>query len=82
MVNTQRAILDATKRGDRKITLVDTKGLAKPNTYDGSTDFLQWKIRFEAFVTSVHDDMEDPMNWAEEEADPILHADKVAQFGP
>ena len=45
MVATQQAILDATKKGDqKKVTLVDNRGLAKPNTFDGSADFLQWKF--------------------------------------
>ena len=39
-MNTQKAILEASKKPDRKLTLVDNRGLAKPNNYDGSADFL------------------------------------------
>ena len=44
MVNTQKAILEASKKPDKKLTLVDNRGLAKPSNFDGNSDFLQWKI--------------------------------------
>ena len=81
MVNTQKAILEASKKPDRKLTLVDNRGLAKPNNYDGSADFLQWKIRLEAFVESVHDDFGKAMAWAEDETDPISTSSMSAEFG-
>ena len=81
MVNTQKAILEASKRTDKKLTLVDNRGLAKPNNFDGSADFLQWKIRLEAFVESVHDDFGKAMAWAEEEPDPVSNAATAAEFG-
>ena len=82
MVATQQAILDATKKGDqKKVTLVDNRGLAKPSTFDGSADFLQWKIRLEAFVESVHEDLDAPMTWAEEETDSISNASIAAASG-
>ena len=81
MVNTQKAILEASKKPDRKLTLVDNRGLAKPNNYDGSADFLQWKIRLEAFVESVHDDFGKAMAWAEDETDPISTSSMTAEFG-
>ena len=81
MVNTQKAILEASKKPDRKLTLVDNRGLAKPNNYDGSADFLQWKIRLEAFVESVHDDFGKAMAWAEDETDPISNSAMTAEFG-
>ena len=81
MVETQKAILDSARRDPKKVTLVDNRGLAKPHSYDGTADFLQWKIRLEAFVQSVHEDLEDPMTWAEEETDPISGASVAAAFG-
>ena len=81
MVNTQRAILAATQKPEKKLTLVDNRGLAKPSNYDGSGDFMQWKIRLEAFVTSVHADFEKAMAWAEDETDPISNASTAAEFG-
>ena len=81
MVNTQRAILAATQKPEKKLTLVDNRGLAKPSNYDGSGDFMQWKIRLEAFVTSVHADFEMAMAWAEDETDPISNAAIAAEFG-
>eukprot|EP00438_Fugacium_kawagutii_P024647 Skav203984 [mRNA] locus=scaffold3369:57215:60998:- [translate_table: standard] len=81
MVNTHRAILDATRKPEKKLTLVDNRGLAKPSNYDGTADFLQWKIRLEAFVSSVHADFEKAMQWGEDEADPISEASMTAEFG-
>ena len=74
MVETQKAILEATKKPDKKLTLIDNRGLAKPSNYSGDTHFLQWKIRLEAFVCSIHPDMEVSMAWAEEEPEPISEA--------
>jgi len=81
LVNMQKAILEASKKPDRKLTLVENRGLAKPNNYDGSADFLQWKIRLEAFVESVHDDFEKAMVWARDEAHPISTSSMTAEFG-
>ena len=81
MVNTQKAILEASKKPDKKLTLVDNHGLAKPNNYNGSADFLQWKIRLEVFVWSVHSDFGKAMAWAEDETDPKSNAALAAEFG-
>ena len=81
MVSTQKAILEAAKRPEKKLTLIDNRGLAKPSNFDGTADFLQWKIRLEAFVSSVHADLEKAMQWAEDEADPISNASMSAEFG-
>ena len=69
-VNAQKAILEPSKKPDKKLTLVDNRGLAKPSNFDGNSDFLQWKIRLEAFVESVHGDFGQAMAWAEDETDP------------
>ena len=81
MVNTQKAILEASKKPDKKLTLVDNRGLAKPSNFDGNSDFLQWKIRLESFVESVHGDFGQAMAWAEDETDPISNASMKAEFG-
>ena len=81
MVNTQKAILEASKKPDKKLTLVDNRGLAKPSNFDGNSDFLQWKIRLEAFVESVHGDFGQAMAWAEDETDPISNASMKTEFG-
>ena len=50
MVATQQAVLDATKKGDqKKVTLVDRRGLAKPNTHlmvlrSSCSGKLDWKL--------------------------------------
>ncbi|CAK9035105.1 unnamed protein product [Durusdinium trenchii] len=83
MVSTQKAILEASKKPDKKLTLVDNRGLAKPSNFDGNSDFLQWKIRLESFVESVHGDFGQAMAWAEDETDPISNASDSmkAEFG-
>ncbi|CAK9073582.1 unnamed protein product [Durusdinium trenchii] len=74
-------ILEASKKQDKKLTLVDNRGLAKPSNFDGNLDFLQWKIRLEAFVESVHGDFVQAISWAEDETDPISNASMNAEFG-
>ena len=81
MVSTQKAILEASKKPDKKLTLVDNRGLAKPSNFDGNSDFLQWKIRLESFVESVHGDFGQAMAWAEDETDPISNASMKTEFG-
>ena len=73
--------MEASKKTDKKLTLVDNRGLAKPNNYDGSADFLQGKIRLEAFVESVHSDFGKAMACAEDETDLISNAALAAEFG-
>ncbi|CAE7245381.1 unnamed protein product [Symbiodinium sp. CCMP2592] len=81
----QRETLERARAREEKVTLVDNKGLAKPDKFgrhgsEGS--FLQWKVRLETFILSVHKDLEQPLAYAED-CDEQLTATKLkALFGP
>ena len=56
----------------RKITLIDTKGLAKPEKFSGAEEnFLYWRTRIESFITSLVPEMEEVLEWAEEMDDEV-----------
>ncbi|CAK8995863.1 Retrovirus-related Pol polyprotein from transposon TNT 1-94 [Durusdinium trenchii] len=71
------------KDAKKTMSLVDNRGLAKPDKFDGKEEgFLYWRTRLEAFVTSIHPDLEDIMLWAEEMDHEIMSADIKAAWGP
>eukprot|EP00438_Fugacium_kawagutii_P020302 Skav211652 [mRNA] locus=scaffold1290:312904:315642:- [translate_table: standard] len=79
----QQQLLDAVKqKGERKVTLVDDKGLARPDRFTGSEEhFLYWKTRMEAFITSVFPEMDDVLEWAEERDTEVDDPALAAAFG-
>ena len=62
LAQTQQAVFQALQRDakpERKMTLIDTKGLGKPEKYTGEEQgWLYWKTRVESFVTSVYPQMD------------------------
>jgi len=59
----------------RKITLIDTKGLAKPEKFSGAEEnFLYWRTRIESFVTSLVPEIEEVLEWAEELDDEVTRS--------
>ena len=63
------------------LTLVDNRGLGKPQQFHGDEmKFLPWKRRTSNYVISVFPDMRHPLEWAEEQEDPIEMADAVKEF--
>lgn len=70
-------------RPDKKVTLVDNRGLAKPDRFLGEeSNWLYWKTRMEAFITSVHPKMEAVLEWAEDFDTEITATEIKAAFGP
>ena len=66
-----------------KVTLFDTKGLARPDKFEGKEEmFLHWRTKLESFVTSVYPEMEQVLTWAEEEENEIDAALVLATWGP
>ena len=67
LTRSQQELVEALKvKESRKINLVDTKGLSKPDRFSGSEEgFLYWRTRLEGFVTSIVPELEDVMSWAE-----------------
>ena len=69
-------------RKEQRQTLVDTKGLGKPSSFDGTEEkFLPWKTRTENFITGVYPDIAQALEWAEEQTAPIDSVDVAAAFG-
>ena len=81
----QREVLERARSRDDRVTLVDNKGLAKPDKFGraGSEhQFLQWKVRFETFVLSIHKDLEQALSYAEDSEDVLSGTRLKALFGP
>ena len=82
LVESQSELLEATRNKPERLTLVDNRGLGKPEKFGKEESrFLQWKVRFEAFVTSIHPDLEGALSWAEDQEDVITEAMLLAAFG-
>ena len=70
------------ERREQRQTLVDTKGLGKPSSFDGAEEkFLPWKTRTENFIIGVYPDIAPALEWAEEQTAPIDSVDVAAAFG-
>lgn len=84
LAQSQKELVESMKDdAARKVTLIDTKGLGKPEKFDGKEEsFLYWRTRLEAFVTGIYPEFEVVMNWAEDEDDEISTSDLNAAFGP
>lgn len=83
LAQSQQEFMRSMKSETSKVSLFDTKGLAKPDKFDGKEEsFLHWRTKLEAFVTSVYPDFEAVMSWAEEEDSEIGSAELLAAFGP
>ena len=83
LTRSQQELVEALKvKESRKINLVDTKGLSKPDRFSGSEEgFLYWRTRLEGFVTSIVPELEDVMSWAEEQEFEITRAMVEAAWG-
>ena len=64
----------------KELTLVDNRGVAKPEKYEGS--YIQWKTKTESFIFSVFPELERPLAWAEVQEAPVSMAQIRAEFGP
>ena len=84
MAQSQKDLIDGLKqKEERNVTLFDTKGLAKPEKFDGKEEsFLYWRTKLESFIASVYPEFESVMAWAENEDSEITNADLLASFGP
>eukprot|EP00434_Breviolum_minutum_P023424 symbB.v1.2.020662.t1/scaffold1748.1/size222129/10 len=81
ITESQKQVVAALQK-DKKLTLVDNRGVAKPDKF-GSKDegFLRWKTRTESFILSVFPELEEALTWAEEHETSITKADVDAEFG-
>ena len=75
--------MDSLERKDeRRMSLVDTKGLAKPDKFTGKEEsFLYWRTRLEAFITSVFGEFDRVPPWCEECTQTITETDIENAWG-
>ena len=78
LVESQSELLEATRNKPERLTLVDNR-LEKFGKEESR--FFEWKVGFEAFVTSIHPDLEGALSWAEDQEDVITEAMLLAAFG-
>ena len=65
-----------------KLQLVDTKGLGKPTTFSGEHDqFLLWRHRMASYVCSIHQDLQEVLEWLEEREKPFSSEELDTAFG-
>ena len=66
-------------------TLVDNKGIGKPNTFkNAEKEFAHWARKVELYITGVFPQMEAVLNWAtesQESQERVTRAMVLAQFG-
>ena len=85
LAQSQQQLMDTmrTEGSKSKVTLFDTKGLARPDKFEGKEEsFLHWRTKLESFVTSVYPEFEQVLTWAEEEENEIDAAMVLAAWGP
>ena len=86
LATSQQELLAALKKPEKKITLIDTKGLAKPEKFSGNEDgFLYWRTRVESFVASIFPDMQDVLDWCDDvdvELTPTIIEDNFGAANP
>ena len=66
----------------QKPTLIDSKGLGRPYTYDGhESKFLPWITKTENYILGVFPDLRLVSEWACEKAGPVRQDDLDTAFG-
>ena len=69
-------------RGGDRLTLIDNRGVAKPEKFKGDEPHcLKWKIRIESFIFSVFPEMERVLAWAEDQETQITSTEITDRFG-
>ena len=74
---------EAMKKDDgKKVTLIDNRGVGKPDKYTGKDheSFLRWKL--ESFIYSIFPEIEEALTWAEEQNDVVTLSRARSEFGP
>lgn len=68
LASSQKELVESLKGKEKpKLSLVDTRGLAKPEKFTGKEEvFLYWRTRLEAFITATYPQLEAVLSWAEE----------------
>ena len=83
LATSQTEVANALKKDEKKINLVDNRGIGKPERLGGkdSESYLRWKIKTEAFVLSVYPELEPVMEWSEQQDATVTDARAQAEYG-
>ena len=83
LATAQTEVANAMKKDEKKINLVDNRGIGKPDKFSGkeSESYLRWRIKTESFMFSVFPEMEQVLNWCEEQENTVTEARAQAAFG-
>ena len=83
LATSQSELADSLKKDDKKLTLIDNRGIGKPDKFGGKDgeNFLRWKIKLESFIYSIFPEMEKVLTWAEDEENPVSMARAQTAFG-
>ena len=82
LATSQSELADSLKKDDKKLTLIDNRGIGKPDKFGGKDGegFLRWKIKLESFIYSIFPEMEKALTWAEDEENPVSMARAQTAF--
>ena len=83
LAKSQSELAESLKKDDKKLTLIDNRGIGKPDKFGGKDgeNFLRWKIKLESFIYSIFPDMEKVLTWAEDEENTVSMARAQTAFG-
>ena len=83
LATSQSEMANAMKQDERKMNLVDNRGIGKPDKFTGAEkeSFLRWKVKLESYMYSVFPEMEKVLLWAEDEDQTVTIDRARAVFG-
>ena len=83
LATSQSELADSLNKDDKKLTLIDNRGIGKPDKFGGKDgeNFLRWKIKLESFIYSIFPEMEKVLTWAEDEENSVSMARARTTFG-
>ena len=85
MVKSNKELVEAMAKKENpgeRLQLVDNKGLGKPTTFSGEHEqFLPWRHRMASYVCSIHQDLQEVLEWLEEREKPFSSEELDAAFG-
>ena len=82
LAKSQSELAESLKKDDKKLTLIDNRGIGKPDKFGGKDgeNFLRWKIKLESFIYSIFPEMEKVLAWAEDEENTVSMARAQTAF--
>ena len=87
MVKSNKELVEAMAKKENpgeRLQLVDNKGLGKPTTFSGSGEheqFLPWSTSHGELVCSIHQDLQEVLEWLKEKEKPFSSEELDAAFG-